>query len=154
MKYIYKTIILSPWLYRFIRISLGALFVWAGCVKLMDPRAFARVISGYGIVPDELLVPIALGLPALELIAGSGLILDLRGSLNTVFALVMLFLLVLGFGILNDLNVDCGCFSTAELNARSSLRDAFLRDLGFMGMTLYLFLWRFARARVRSGAKG
>jgi uncharacterized membrane protein YphA (DoxX/SURF4 family) len=138
----------SPWPYRVVRICLGAIFVWAGAVKLVDPRAFARVISGYGLVPESLLVSVAIGLAALELVAGLGLVFDVRHSLKLVCTLVVMFLVVLGYGIWNQIDVDCGCFSVEEIHAQRSLRTAFLRDLGLMAAVAYLFWWRWLRERL------
>lgn len=134
-----KRIIGSPWTYRVIRFILGSIFVYAGFVKLIDPKAFARVISQYSIAPDVLLVPFAIGLPALEFLAGIGLILNMRGSLTVIFSLLVVFVGVLGYGILNDMNVDCGCFSPAEITSQNNLRQAFYRDLFMIAVVFLLF---------------
>ena len=47
----------SPLFYRLMRLVLGVVFIFAGVSKLMDPGAFARTISVYGLLPDALLVP-------------------------------------------------------------------------------------------------
>jgi uncharacterized membrane protein YphA (DoxX/SURF4 family) len=139
----------SPWPYRLLRVGLAAVFVYAGAVKLWDPRAFARTISGYGLVPDEFLVPVALILPMLELLGGIGLVLNRRGAIGGILAMLVMFLAVLGFGIWNDLDVDCGCFSQEELTAKQGLRMAFLRDVGMLAIVGYLILWR--RYRMQTG---
>ncbi len=139
----------SPWLYRASGVLLGSVFIWAGGAKLISPRAFARTISEWGLVPDSLLVPVAIGLPAIELLAGLGLVFDIRGSLKVISGLLVMFLALLGYGIMNNLDVDCGCFSAEELNARNSLWIAFYRDLGLLGIVSYLFMWR--RFQKRSG---
>jgi uncharacterized membrane protein YphA (DoxX/SURF4 family) len=132
-----------------VRLGIGIIFIWAGGVKLMDPRAFARVLSTYELVPDAFLAPMAIGLPAAEVLAGVGLILDLRRSLYVISSLLLMFLAVLGYGILNDLQVDCGCFSTEEIAVHSDLQLAFLRDVVMLLVVLYLFLWQ--RARKHAG---
>ena len=137
-----KRIIESPWTYRVIRFILGSIFVYAGFIKLIDPKAFARVISQYGIVPDILLAPFAIGLPALEFLAGLGLILNMRGSLTAIFSLLVVFVGVLGYGILNDLNVDCGCFTPEEITGQNSLRQALYRDLFMIAGVFLLFFSR------------
>jgi uncharacterized membrane protein YphA (DoxX/SURF4 family) len=137
----------SPWLYCATRVLLGGIFIWAGGVKLINPRAFARTLSGWGLVPDELLVPVAIGLPVIEILAGLGLVFDIRGSLKAILGLLLMFLAVLGYGIMSNLNVDCGCFSAEELHAHSSLRIAFLRDLGLLGMAGYLLVWHWCQKR-------
>jgi uncharacterized membrane protein YphA (DoxX/SURF4 family) len=121
---------------------LGVIFVWAGLVKLSDPESFAEIISAYELVPEALLGPVAIGLPSLEVAAGIGLILDVRGSLGAVFGLLMMFVVVLWFGILKDLNIDCGCFSPADLAEHGTLWAAMYRDLAMMAAVAYLFWWR------------
>jgi uncharacterized membrane protein YphA (DoxX/SURF4 family) len=137
-----RTILLSPKLFLLIRIALGLVFVYAGAVKLVDPKAFARVVSHYDIVPEFLLAPFAIGLPALEFLAGIGLVFNIRGSLAVIFALLVIFIMVLGYGIVNSLDIDCGCFSPEELDARNSLQQAFYRDLLMMGAVFYLYAYR------------
>jgi uncharacterized membrane protein YphA (DoxX/SURF4 family) len=137
-----KKIVKSRWVHFVIRFVLGSIFVYAGFIKLIDPKAFARVISQYGIVPDVLLVPFAIGLPALEFLAGLGLMLNMRGSLTIIFSLLVVFVGVLGYGILNSLNVDCGCFSPEEIKGQNNLRHAFYRDLVMIAGVFLLFFSR------------
>ncbi len=124
------------------RTLLGAIFLIAGGAKLVDPRAFARTISAYGLLPEELLVSAAIGLPAIELLAGLGLLFKVRGSLAAICGLLTCFLFVLGYAIWKNLDVDCGCFSQLEIHARNSLLAAFLRDLGLMAVSFYLMAWQ------------
>ena len=138
-----RNVLASPWLYRIVRIGLAALFIYAGATKLLDPKAFARIVSAYGIVPEAVLPVVAVGLPLLETVAGIGLLLDIRGSLAVISGLLGLFIFILGFGILKDLNVDCGCFGTEELAQQGSLRQALHRDLALIGIIVpYLYISR------------
>ena len=130
---------LSPWSNRIVRWGLGLIFVYAGGSKLLAPKAFARVISGYDLVPEPLLPVAAIGLPALELLAGTGLVFKIRGSLPAISGLLLLFIAVLGYGIWQDLDVDCGCFTPEELAQKDGLKRAFYRDLVMMGAVLFLF---------------
>lgn len=111
------------------RLVLAALFVWAGVLKLSQPRAFAHVVDGYGLVPDGWsLVIVAFAVPALELLAGIGVLLDRAAGYWLMLGLLGAFIAVLWFGILNDLDVDCGCFSLEEQRGQASLKVAFARD--------------------------
>jgi len=139
---VWKKFLTSPWPYRFVRWIIGVVFVWAGAVKLADPKGFAEIVSSYHLVPAPLLVPVAIGLPALEVLAGLGLMFDFRGSLSTIVALLLLFVGVLWFGILKDLHIDCGCFSSAELAEHDTLREAMYRDIAMIAAAGYLFWWR------------
>lgn len=112
-----------------VRIALGGLFLWVGVLKLSHPRAFAHVVDEYGLVPDGWpLVIAALTIPVLELLAGAGALFDRRGAYILMLALLLVFIGVLWFGILNDLDVDCGCFSLEERRGQASLKAAFVRD--------------------------
>ncbi len=137
-----KILIDSPWAYRLVRFCLGAIFVFSGAVKLIDPKKFARTISEFDLLPELLLAPVAIGLPSIELLAGLGLIFDVRGSLSTIFGLLIMFIVILWFGILKGLDIDCGCFSIGELKDHASLREAFHRDLVMVGAVLYLYTVR------------
>jgi len=138
----------SLWLYRGVRIALSVLFIYGGVVKLLDPHAFARTLSAYDLVPDPLLPVVAIGLPVVELLAGLALVFDLKGSLATIAGLFVLFLAVLGYGILQNLDVDCGCFGAEELSKREGLRLAFYRDLALAGIVVpYLYVSRWMRLK-------
>ena len=125
-----------PWIIRSI---LGLVFIYAGIVKVLDPRAFARIISRYDLLPDGLLPFVAVGLPVLEILTGVGVILFIRGSLGAMVSLLVFFAAVLWIGILNDLNVDCGCFSGEELKSQAGLWQAFYRDLIMIGGVIVLY---------------
>jgi uncharacterized membrane protein YphA (DoxX/SURF4 family) len=140
--------LVSPRLYLAVRIALALLFVYGGALKLMDPKAFARIISHYGIVPEPLLPVIAVGLPALEVVSGIALIFDLRAGLYAVAGMLLLFVGVLGYGVINDLDVDCGCFGAEELAEKKGLAHALYRDLGIVGAVGFLFWSRSARRRM------
>jgi hypothetical protein len=132
----------SSWPSRLIRFGLGMVFVYSGMIKLGAPKAFARTLSQYDLIPDSLLPVVAIGLPILELLAGIGVVLAFRGSLSLMSSLLLLFTIVLWYGILRNLNVDCGCFSTEELKGQAGIWKAFYRDLILLGAALFLFVTR------------
>lgn len=140
-------ILLSRWPYVIVRVALALIFIYAGSVKLVDPKAFARIISHYDLVPELLLPVVAIGLPVAEVLAGIALIFDLRPGLHGISGMVLLFVLVLGYGILTDMDIDCGCFGAKELEERQGLAHAFYRDLVFLGAVAFLYWSRFARSR-------
>lgn len=141
--------VLGTWLYHLVRLVIGGIFIYAGAVKLLAPRAFAHVIAQYGLVPDPLLPVVAVGLPAIELLAGMGLVFGIRGSLTGITILLGMFLLVLGYAIFMDMNIDCGCFTQEEIDGQHGLKTAFLRDMLMIAAILFLY-WR---RRMRSPAK-
>ena len=132
------------WIYRLSRWILGAVFIVAGGSKLLEPVIFATLIDAYGIVPDPLLMPVAIGMPAIEVIAGIGLIFDLKGSLSVIAVLLVLFMAILGYGIQMGLDVDCGCFGPGDPEAKAfhGLRTALGRDLLMMLGIAFVAGWR------------
>lgn len=135
------------WAYRAIRVFLGAVFFYAGAVKISDPHAFADLISSYRLVPGPLLPIVAVGLPLFEMAAGLALAFDIKGSLASVAGLLLMFCLVLNYGILSGMDVDCGCFSTDELAELGALKKAFIRDLAMLFSVAVLYAFRLAHGR-------
>ena len=129
------------WSYPCLRWILGGVFIYSGGTKLMAPQTFATLIEAYGLLPDGLLMPTALILAATELVAGAGLLADIRGSLATIAALLILFVGILGYGIGMGLDVDCGCFGPgdAEADAFHGLRAALYRDLVMLAAVAFLY---------------
>jgi uncharacterized membrane protein YphA (DoxX/SURF4 family) len=151
-KEVLKAIIFSKWLYGMLRMLLALLFLYGGGIKLMGPRAFARTIAAYNLLPEVLLPIVAIGLPLLETLAGISLLCDIRGSLATITGLLFLFLAVLGYGIMQGLDADCGCFGAEDIARQNGLEQAFFRDLLLLGIVVpFLYLSRRVRAREEGG---
>lgn len=127
-----------------LRLILGAIFLVSGIAKLADPRSFAVIIEAYGILPELLVMPVALALPALEIVAAVGLILNRRGSLELMTLLMVIFMAVLAYGLYLGLDVDCGCFGPEDPEAKAfhGLRSALYRDVVIMFGIFYLFYRR------------
>ena len=139
--------VFSKWFSGVIRAVLGIIFITAGVLKISEPQEFAKLISMYNLVPDPFLVPVAVGLPLLEIMAGLGLVFNIRVSLEVITALLLMFIFVLWFGILRDLDIDCGCFSTEELAGHDDLRSALYRDFVMLAAAVYLFVWKWVDKR-------
>ena len=148
IKDFFKKFMVNPWPYRIIRFALAALFIYGGVVKLFDPKAFAATISSYDLVPEVLLPVVAIGLPIIETIAGIALLFNRIWGHHLITALLIMFVFVLGYGVLGALNVDCGCFGAEELDKQAGLRSAFYRDLLLLGVVMpYLYVARWMQAR-------
>ena len=139
---------LADGLYTLACWGLAALFIASGLTKLVDPEQFAVLIEAYGILPESLVMPPAHLLPSGEVLAGGGLIFNVRGSLAVITLLMALFMAVLGYGIWLGLDVDCGCFGPEDPEARAfhGLRSAFYRDIVIMAIVAFLYAWRYRRA--------
>ena len=132
------------WTYKISRYGLGVIFMYAGTLKLLEPKTFAVLIEAYGIVPEALLVTLAISLAALEVTAGIGLLFDIKGSLAVIAGLLILFIGILGYGIWMGLDVDCGCFGPEddEAGAFHGLRQSLYRDLVMLAVVGFIYGWR------------
>ncbi len=143
-----KRIRLADWLYHTARWCLAGLFIASGMTKLMDPVRFAVLIDAYGIVPEMMVMPVAVILPVVEVVAALCLLSNIRGSLAVITLQMVLFMAVLGYGIWLGLDVDCGCFGPGDPEAEAfhGLREALYRDVAITAVVLSLYFWRYRRA--------
>jgi hypothetical protein len=97
-------------------------------------------------------MPVAVGLPLLEVVAAVGLMADIRGALAVVAALLVIFMAILGYGIRMGLDVDCGCFGPEDIEARAyhGLRVALIRDAAMLAGVIYLYWCRLTDDFVKS----
>ena len=99
----------------FVRITLGALFIFAGATKAYDPGGFAIEIQRYNLIPWFSAALVAVYLPWLEIMVGALLILKWleHGALLLVACLLIVFTFALASATFRGLNIDCGCFGKA-----------------------------------------
>jgi len=116
--------------YCILRLILGSLFLYAGALKLMDPDGFAMTINLYGLVTWRMSTILAYAIPAVEIVTGLALILDVRGALAAIVAQLLGFMCVLLYALHIGLDADCGCFGTPQATESDPAGpfEAFLRD--------------------------
>ncbi|MBF0390982.1 MAG: DoxX family protein [Desulfamplus sp.] len=140
-----QNILFSKIAYKIIRIILGGLFIYSGWLKIIDLSAFVSVIHAFGLVPvGELRAIAAIVISLAEIIAGIGLIFDIKGSLALIFSMLTLFMIVLIYGIKMGFDIDCGCFGSDDPvgAAFHGLRSSLVRDLIFISAVIYLYICR------------
>ncbi|WP_395715814.1 MauE/DoxX family redox-associated membrane protein [Prosthecobacter sp.] len=107
----------------------GAVFVYAGLLKVADPMSFLDDVRSFDLLGDPWAAWVAMGLPWLEIFAGlavmsgflrSGGMLVLNGSL-------VVFLIAITIAWWRGIDIRCGCFGHSD--ATSNYRDLILRDL-------------------------
>lgn len=98
-----------------LRIILGAIFLYAGAVKIQNPQAFADSIATFQILPPSLITLVALSLPPFEILAGLLLITGYqkRVAIVAILTISTVFLLAIGQALLRGITVDCGCFGSS-----------------------------------------
>ena len=112
-----------PALHWVLAIAVGVVFVYASVDKILDPRAFAKIVYHYqvigpsaalGFVPANLL---AVWLPWLELLVGALLITGLwrREAALVTAVLLVVFVGAVGSALARGIDIqNCGCFSLDE----------------------------------------
>jgi len=123
---------------RIVAVLLGSVFLWAGLSKLLNPTAFINSIGEFGLVWEPLLGVSAWGVIGLELAAGGGLWCCRRWSVGLAGGLVVVFLCVLGYGILLGLDIECGCFGTGEGVGSLTLKQAAVVDVVLLATSIGL----------------
>jgi len=138
-----KGFLASKPLYVALRLVVGLLFVYAGALKLMDTNTFAVSIDAYGLVPWWVAKKLSYVLPMIEILAGIGTILDIRGALGMIVAQLLVFMAVLAYAHHLGLDVDCGCFGPSEGDAvHSGPGEALIRDMLLFGACLAMYWQR------------
>lgn len=123
-----------------LRVSLGAIFIYAAVPKINDPVAFAGSVANYQILPYFWSYVAASVLPFLELICGVLLVAGFRvrtGAL-VIGAMNLAFIAALVSVIARGLDIDCGCFKQG--GSKTSPWIALGRDALFLAMTAAV-LW-------------
>ncbi len=92
-------------LYHLCRLITAGIFLWSGLTKAMNPADFATIIGAYGLVPDMLNGITAVTLIAGEIVAAIGLLFEKKGALIAILLMTILFIAVLGYGIVLGLDI-------------------------------------------------
>lgn len=140
-----KKILSNPLLSLAARLVVGLVFVAAAVDKIAVPDVFAKSISNYQIVPLSMLHIIALTLPWVELIVGLMLLfgIRLRASAAIAAGLLVVFILAVSWALMQDYNINCGCFAQTPEAAEHS-KVGLPKILENTGMTLlcaYIFFF-------------
>ena len=127
------TIKILHWLCRLI---IAGVFIYSGYIKLQETLQFAVAISGYKMVPEHLIYPMARTLPWVEIILGLAVLIGwkIRYFSAATAALLLFFIVVLSITILRGIEANCGCFGLDERISPLTV----LRDSLFLIPALYL----------------
>ncbi len=103
---------------RLLALLAGAVFVYAGVLKVRAPLEFANDLSNYHLLPWPIGVRLAFYLPWLEILTGLALIFHrlFSGALAITAALMVVFIGATVWAKVQGINVACGCFGAASSN--------------------------------------
>ena len=80
----------------------------------------------------------------MELLAGLGLLFDVRGAVGLTACLLTVFVGVLTYGIAIGLDIECGCFGSG--GRAVGLHEALWRDLVLFVACGYVWWYRWLRS--------
>ncbi|MEO6970697.1 MAG: MauE/DoxX family redox-associated membrane protein [Chthoniobacterales bacterium] len=134
-------------LQRIVAIIVGAVFIYAGILKLRDPLRFASDINNYQMIPWSVGVRFAFYLPWLELLCGLALVFHrlFSGAVAITIALLLAFIGATAWARIHGIDVSCGCFGSAGTNLSLTWHLVILAVL----LLASIYLWC-TRARVPS----
>jgi len=134
---------MSRWLRLFLRVVLGAVFVYAAWVKLREPwQVFANSVANYDVLPMWAAKLVARTLPWAEMLLGLLLISGrfLRVSSIAASALLLGFFAIMVRTYASGIQIECGCFGPGDIiSPRTLARDGslLLASLGLAGMAFW-----------------
>jgi uncharacterized membrane protein YphA (DoxX/SURF4 family) len=98
------------------QVAVGLVFLAAALAKIGDAASFARQVHHFRVVPFGLENLVGITLPWIELLAALAILLRLAPRSGSVVAagLMVLFTAVVGAAVARGLDIECGCFGTAD----------------------------------------
>lgn len=133
------------WTLLALRVIVGAVFVYAGYLKMREPWAlFAMGIDSYHLIPFQFLEPLARTLPAAEVALGLWLMVGfwLPIPSTAVSLLLAVFFAAMVHAKLAGQKIDCGCFGPGDpISKWTLLRDGSLLAASLL-VTWSAFRWR------------
>lgn len=114
---------LDPLLVLVASVLLGGLFAIGGISKLMGFAEFVATVGNYRLLPDPLVLPVALLVASSELLLGLAALVSSRfgmlmPSLFGIAALLLIYAASIGINLLRGRrHIDCGCNAFAAEGA-------------------------------------
>lgn len=135
-------------IWRFLDLIVGGVFIYAGAIKALDPVRFGLDIDNYKSLPWFISVRLAFYLPWLEILCGLALIFRFlyRGGLSILTALILVFIGATIAAKARGLDITCGCFGHAS--EHWSFPQHMAIDLAILGGLVALWI----KSRVRPAA--
>jgi uncharacterized membrane protein YphA (DoxX/SURF4 family) len=138
-----KNLLSHPYIILVSRVFIGLLFVFSSLDKIVDPSAFARSVTNYGILPPSIPVIVATILPWVELLCGFAVLFGvfLRGSSLLLSTMIALFTLAVISALLRGLDISCGCFTQDQAAGHIGWTKV-TENTGLFVLTLILYFSR------------
>jgi len=130
------------WLGTAARLVTGAVWIWAGLLKLPHPEESVQAVRAYQLLPGDVAITVGHLLPVLEVVVGACLVLGLltRGAAVVSGLLFVAFIIGIISVWARDISIDCGCFGGGgfDPDAQSKYPWEIARDVGLLALSAYL----------------
>ncbi len=132
------------------RLVLAGVFIYSGYIKVQNTLQFAVAITGYQLVPENLVYPMAQYLPWIEVALGVGILIGwkIRFFSSAAAALLVFFMFILTITYLRGIEANCGCFSMDDPITPVTI----VRDSIILIPALYLVFEKRIRRRFAGGS--
>jgi uncharacterized membrane protein YphA (DoxX/SURF4 family) len=145
--------LLLPWLGTAARLVLGAVWLAAGASKITDLDASVRAVRAYRLLPETAAQIVGAGLPVVELLLGTLLIVGagVRAAAAVSAVLMLAFDVGIASAWARGLQIDCGCFgSGGELapGQDPTYSIELVRDAALTALAVLLARWPAGRLAI------
>lgn len=126
------TLLTRPGVVITCQVAIGLVLLASGLAKIGDAGSFARQVHYYRMVPFGLENLLAITLPWIELVTALAILLRVRPRSGAVVGvgLMALFVVAVGAAVARNLDIECGCFGTADAARVGSAK--LLENLGLL----------------------
>jgi uncharacterized membrane protein YphA (DoxX/SURF4 family) len=142
------------WLGLLARLVIGGVLLVAGGLKVADPSGSVEAVRAYELLPAELVRPVGLALPAVEVVLGLALVLGVLTRLSAAVSALLFAAFVVAIVSVwsRGIAIDCGCFGGGgvEAGAAAAYPVEVARSTALLAASAYLALVRRTRYAVDS----
>jgi uncharacterized membrane protein YphA (DoxX/SURF4 family) len=135
----------APWVSTAARVVLGAVYLVAGGLKVIDPQSSVAAVRAYRLLPTSVATIVGWGLPFAEVALGLLLLAGVATRLVAAVAAVLLvmFIAAVASAAIRGLSIDCGCFGGGGDVApgQTAYGIEIVRDAGLLLLALWL-VWQ------------
>jgi uncharacterized membrane protein YphA (DoxX/SURF4 family) len=133
---------MKQWFGLAARLVTGAVWIWAGAVKLPDPASSVQAVRAYQLLPSSIVPTVGQLLPVIEVVVGAALVLGIltRGAAVVSALLFLLFVIGIASVWARGITIDCGCFGGGgfDPDATSKYPWEIARDVALLLLSLYV----------------
>jgi putative oxidoreductase len=120
-----------------IRIGFGSIFIFSGCLKIMDINSFRTSLYKMIVINDVFIPYISIIIPLIEIILGLMILFNYRVATSSriLLYLLLMFTAIIVIKLYEGSDISCGCFGAfdnGKINFLTLIRNIFLIGISFI----------------------